>query len=389
MAQASRYRWLLTLLRYGLCAGAIVYLYFNVKWHDHVQLADGASVRLVERRAGELLILRDGTQTSIPLSEIQRLPNGEPVIAYGIATVARGVDGRLAILAILIFFPTPLFQSLRLVWLLRAQDVRLRVWDAIKLTFAGNFFNFALPGTTGGDVIKAAYLVAYTHRKTEAVTTLVVDRVIGLIGLLVLATTTFLFAGRSQPWDAGVFPVVASGLAVLWGGLAVAALVVGVGPLRSALRLRQMAERMPAADHFLRIGRTIVELGRQRGVILRSVALTIALQMLAVVSAWIMALALRMEGGFGLYFLCIPIGFLLAAAPIVPPQGFGVVEWAYIQFLTPGDLNSPASAFALALAVRLIQFIWALPGMLVPLLGAHRPGKDAAAPASVVNHETG
>ena len=50
------------------------------------------------------------------------------------------------------------------------------------------FFNAFLLGSTGGDLLKAYYAARETHhRKTEAVVTVLVDRLIGLFSMLALA----------------------------------------------------------------------------------------------------------------------------------------------------------------------------------------------------------
>ncbi|MCH7643692.1 MAG: flippase-like domain-containing protein, partial [Myxococcales bacterium] len=69
----------------------------------------------------------------------------------------------------------------RLRWLLAAQAIHLSYWDCVKLSFAGNFLNVAAPlGSTAGDVFKAYFVSLHTDRKTEAMTTIVLDRVLGL-----------------------------------------------------------------------------------------------------------------------------------------------------------------------------------------------------------------
>ena len=70
--------------------------------------------------------------------------------------------------------------SARFVWLLRAQGIYIGYWEGIKLTYAGNFFNFVMVGTTGGDLFKAFYVAQHTRYKLEAVTTIFLDRVVGL-----------------------------------------------------------------------------------------------------------------------------------------------------------------------------------------------------------------
>jgi hypothetical protein len=62
-------RWLMPLLRYGLCAAAILWLVKVVAWNDSVVLNDPGRtrVRLLEenRDAGTLVIQRDGQRETI------------------------------------------------------------------------------------------------------------------------------------------------------------------------------------------------------------------------------------------------------------------------------------------------------------------------------------
>jgi hypothetical protein len=193
--------------------------------------------------------------------------------------------------------------------------------------------------------------------------------VVGLLGLVILSGTMMALA-----WDSKQFGRVALVLLVVFGGLGVGSIFILSGRLRAALRLRELAQRLPAGEHIIRVGASFVAMRHHKTLTLLSLGITVVLQALVVVSAYFMARALGMRGDFVTYFVYVPIGFLIAAIPISPPQAFGVLEWAYIQFFTRGGLgNDPSQAVALALAVRLIQLAWALPGMLVPLLGAHVP----------------
>jgi uncharacterized protein (TIRG00374 family) len=376
MKKHSRFGWVLTSLRWGLCAVALAYLWFNVPIYDRVHMADGSRPRLLEDRGDQFRVRFDNGEERVVAMSDAKLINGRPEIEYGMPTVASQINLRFCILALLIFAPVPFMAAQRLVWMLAIQDVRLTPWEAIKLTFAGNFFNFALPGTTGGDLIKAYYITQYTHHKTEAVTTVFLDRVVGLLGLMALATVMFAFSGPMVQWDQTVYRSIASGLVLVWGGLTVGSLIVFSQRLRNFFRLSAFASKLPAGQHLVRIGRATVAMRHHKGLLLSSLAITVALQALVVVSAWVMSLALGMVGGFVLYFICVPIGFLIAAIPISPPQAIGVMEAAYIQFFTPGGLNSTSQAFAFALAVRFIQLVWSLPGVLVPMLGAHVPRRD-------------
>jgi hypothetical protein len=375
MKKRSKYSWLLTLLRVGLCAAALFFLYRAVNWHDYVALSGDPqgdhSARLLERTDAGFLVEIDGRQETLGPDQIRRNPtNGKPDIHYGVRSVVRGIDTATALLALLVFAPATLIQAVRLIWMLGIQGVRLSYWNSLKLTFSGNFFNFALPGTTGGDLVKAYYLTRFTHQKTEAVTTVFLDRVVGLLGLVILAGSMILI---SQ--DAEQMRMLGPWLVAIAVAMAVGMVVVFSGRIRTALRLGDIVARLPMGEQLARVGRATVAMRRHKAMVAMSVGNSIALQLMVMISAYHMAMALHMGGGLVDYLIYVPIGFLIAAIPITPPQGFGVMEYAYVRFFADSGLSSESQALAFALAVRLIQLFWALPGVLVPLLGAHLPSQ--------------
>jgi glycosyltransferase 2 family protein len=72
--------------------------------------------------------------------------------------------------------------------LVRVIEPRFTLRAAILLGFIGNTFNLVIPGAVGGDLIKAAYLVRMNIKKTQAIASMVIDRVVGLLGLFILAS---------------------------------------------------------------------------------------------------------------------------------------------------------------------------------------------------------
>jgi hypothetical protein len=72
--------------------------------------------------------------------------------------------------------------------LLRVQGISLGWFRLFSLLLIGVFFNFFIPGGTGGDVIKIFYLLKETPgKRTVALLSVLVDRLIGLIALSVFA----------------------------------------------------------------------------------------------------------------------------------------------------------------------------------------------------------
>src|ERR1039458_3566421 len=73
-------------------------------------------------------------------------------------------------------------------WILHVQGLDVKFFRLFSISFIGMFFNAFMLGSTGGDVIKAWYVAHETHhKKAEAVATVIVDRLIGLLALFVIA----------------------------------------------------------------------------------------------------------------------------------------------------------------------------------------------------------
>ena len=78
--------------------------------------------------------------------------------------------------------------------LLAAQGIELSAISIGRLGMIGLFFNCVVPGAVGGDVMKIVYISQHTGKKTaEAALTILIDRVIGLIGLLTVAAFVLMF----------------------------------------------------------------------------------------------------------------------------------------------------------------------------------------------------
>ena len=79
--------------------------------------------------------------------------------------------------AILIFPVTFLITGLRWNALLTALDIHLGLARAFVINMVGAFYNTFMPGSTGGDLLKAYYIAKHTKLRTRAVMSVIVDRV--------------------------------------------------------------------------------------------------------------------------------------------------------------------------------------------------------------------
>lgn len=84
------------------------------------------------------------------------------------------------VLACLVWVVALLITFYRWYVLVRAQDLPFTLRNALRLGLVSYFFNSFLPGSVGGDIFKAVAVAREQSRRTVAVATIIVDRVLGL-----------------------------------------------------------------------------------------------------------------------------------------------------------------------------------------------------------------
>ncbi len=125
------------------------------------------------------------------------------------------VDYRFFALGFGIYMTALMITFARWHQLVRAQGLVFSFRDAVRLGFIGNIFNLVIPGAVGGDVIKAAFLCRMQpDKKPQAVASMVLDRILGLLGLFLLASV----AGAIT-WGSAS-PQVRLLIGLVWGALA-------------------------------------------------------------------------------------------------------------------------------------------------------------------------
>ena len=92
------------------------------------------------------------------------------------------------LLALLTYFMITLIAGLRWFLLMKAVSLDVAPTRAFSLHMIGLFFSLLLPGGAGGDLIKGYYLFRHqaAGRKALALTSIAMDRVIGIYGLFVM-----------------------------------------------------------------------------------------------------------------------------------------------------------------------------------------------------------
>ena len=267
--------------------------------------------------------------------------------------------------------------------LLKVQSIRIGFWPAVRLHFLGLFYNNCLPGAIGGDLPRAWYVTKHTEKKLEAALSVFVDRVIGLIGMLIMAFGCYWFVpeesregGFNFSFEINIFDRMAEYKSVfIWLG---AAFTVAIVLFVSNSKGRNLLWR--GFDVIGRRGASVLSKIRQSihiychkwPAIFGALLLTFCCQSLTVVAMWLVGREIGIDVPAKYYFVFFPISWLLGAVPI-SVGGLGIMEgWLKMMFMRVGTISSK-NALALALCQRLIFLFASLPGAIIHLIGAHLP----------------
>lgn len=257
----------------------------------------------------------------------------------------------------------------------RAQGLPLSPGDALRVGFMGNALDVVVPGQVGGDVLKAAFLCrAKPGRRTRALASVAVDRLIGLLGLFVLASAAGAWNWSAAPDGvrrlvAAVWVTLACGLFGFWALLTPALFRLIGRTLGNIAQLRPVLGELHAAS--------LTYSGRKA-------ALTIALG-LSTASHTLYALAfaavsqslLPAGPGPGSLLLVAPLATLSTVVPL-PFGALGLGEQVTDGLFAL--LGHPSGALAM-LGARLVGLSTGLVSLAVSLTAGRGVVADRAAAA--------
>ncbi len=129
---------------------------------------------------------------------------------------AAGISIWIILLSIFFYLLSFGFNTLRWCILLWAQNVKISLWQAYRLTWAGNFASNFLPSTIGGDGFRMLAVHPYSGRKTISIGSVVLDRIINMAAMACLIPAPLIIFGASlrSLFESGVLSLGLSSLAL-------------------------------------------------------------------------------------------------------------------------------------------------------------------------------
>jgi len=287
------------------------------------------------------------------------------------------------ILALIVFTMCQVIVGLRWWILLRSQSVFISLWSAVKLHFLGLFYNNCMPGSVGGDLVRAWYVTLHTEKKFEAALSVFVDRIIGLLSTLVIASVFYFIFLKNQSIE------ITSKQSTLIDSLQKhklsAIFILGVIILLLVAmviipKTRQIIKKIVslASQNALKILKKLktaaIIYGKNPIPILTVFALTVTLQIAQITGFWLIGKNLGIDASIWYYYVFFTLAWVLGAIPV--SIGGAVVVEAILIWLFVNIANTPAdAAFVLAISQRFIWIVASLLGAIVHISGKHLPNQ--------------
>ena len=226
--------------------------------------------------------------------------------------------------------------------LLRTQDIRLSYGQTLSLTMIGLASTLFMPGSIGGDLVKAYYVTKDApDKRPQAVMTIFLDRLMGLLGLLTVAGFGVLLNLAAILKSKTLITL---GTAVIVGALLGAAILI-FGALvadKGADTVGKLSRRLPLGGILWKCFQAARECRRQPAALAAAFGVTLPIHVLACFSFYLATVAVGYTGDSYRHFLfLVPLGLFATAVP-VSPGGVGTGQAAFVALFAflPGGGGS-------------------------------------------------
>jgi len=271
--------------------------------------------------------------------------------------------------------------SLRWKGLLEVQGAKIRQPILFKSCMVAVFFNQIMPSTIGGDVIRMYDSWKAGATRAVSISTIVVDRVLGLFALAIFAVLGLFFV-QGDFSEAQYVPLAVIAVAMGLGGF----IALVFSPFRVMVNLaRAIYTKLPGpfGKFFGKVDKAVEPFRGRHGSLIRALVISLLMQLNVVLLHYLLSLEIGIELGFFDYFYVVPVALFVMLIPI-SINGIGVRESMFVFLL--GTMGvAKADALVLSLLVFAVFLVHGLIGGLVLASRGISPSKlakDASTPAT-------
>lgn len=286
------------------------------------------------------------------------------------ATLSR-LDTASFVTAVAVMLLSSLAACIRWWLLLRHADTHARFAQVLPSYYLGLFYNNLLPTGVGGDIVRTIHLHQRGLGLKALAASMILDRGIGLIAMLMLATTCAAFLPHTE-LSAPIRNPALAFLAVCLGGIALA-FTPWVGTAIAWLQRRYRTNRV--RHGALESVMMCYSYRSKPALLLLATLLSFIAQSLAISAYIVLGHVIGLSLSPVTYFVIVPIVLVAGMLPI-SLGGLGVREGVLVSLLVTFGVDRQL-AIVLSLLYLLVFWLSTLPGASVLLMRAPTTSQPA------------
>jgi glycosyltransferase 2 family protein len=244
-----------------------------------------------------------------------------------ILSVVLDADPLLLLLAVVLAVADRVVMAHRWFLLIRVvpAGARVRFAETLRVSLATTFLGNFLPTSVGAEALRVFELARLGFARSSALASVLMDRILGVVSLLLAALAGGLLAPHLLTDRAVAVPL---GLTAL-GAFATAVLLFS--PAAAALTRRVLTATLPGrfsamADRLLT---AMLEHGASGGTMTVVLAESVGVQLLRITQAYAVGSALGLTASFPVYLALVPLALLVLLLP-VSVGGMGTGQAAFM-----------------------------------------------------------
>lgn len=270
-----------------------------------------------------------------------------------IGAVVRGADFLWLLAGFAFFALDNVFLMVRWAVIMDALKLKVPLRQAGRSYMIGLFGNLFLPSAVGGDILKGYTLCKHSEERTKVVASIILDRLCGFAGVILMATISFVVGFRMIADPGLIAPIVI---------LAVASSVVAVALFHQGIYTWAcgVANAFPRLKgRLIHMHNDITLLRKSPSYGLAAVGIGLWTQVLFVLCYFFISKALGADIPLGYFFVFVPLICIASSVPSL--GGLGVREAGAVYLFSRIGVGSE-----MAVSISLMTFVYMV---IVGLIG--------------------
>lgn len=243
--------------------------------------------------------------------------------------------------------------------LILTQTSAYSFFKTFKLTLIGQFFNFAMPGGVGGDVIKSYYFAKDNKGSSRAlaITSVLIDRILGLYAMTIFALLVMTI-DMSHVFKIPVLKTLYVFILLLFVVFSIALSLLFSDKIFTSGLLHKLLSKLPFSQKLLKLYESFHLFGKKGTTVFLSILYSLVSQFTSVLFLYFVAQVTGFKDvPFNTFLIVAPIGFMATAVPISPAGiGVGQAAFYYLFNLYSGTESSVGAVTITALQVTNFAF---------------------------------